>query len=165
MKISTILSDLDSTRGHREALYKYFHQNPELSLQEYKTADRIESELKTCGLTDITRIGETGLVAVISNGDGPVVAMRADIDGLPMAEQSGKDYAATGVTQMDMFTGVETPVAHTCGHDVHIVSLLGGSPSAHGPPGGLVRYFSGGVPTGRGERRWSKNHGGDGNRR
>lgn len=125
MKISTILSDLDSSRGHREALYKYFHQNPELSLQEYKTADRIESELKTCGLTDITRIGETGLVAVISNGDGPVVAMRADIDGLPMAEQSGKDYAATGVTQMDMFTGVETPVAHTCGHDVHIVSLLG----------------------------------------
>lgn len=125
MKISTILSDLDNSRGYREALYKHFHQNPELSLQEYKTAERIESELKAYGLSDITRIGETGLVAVISNGEGPVVAMRADIDGLPMAEESGKDYAATGVMQLDMLTGVETPVAHTCGHDVHIVSLLG----------------------------------------
>lgn len=125
MKISTILSDLDTNRDYREALYKHFHQNPELSLQEFKTAARIESELRSYGITEVLRIGETGLVAVITNGAGPVVAMRADIDGLPMAEQSGKDYAATGVTQLDAVTGIDTPVAHTCGRDVHIVSLLG----------------------------------------
>lgn len=62
---------------------------------------------------------------MISNGEGPVVALRGDIDALPMAERSGKEYAATGVTQVDNTTGQETPVAHTCGHDVHISSLLG----------------------------------------
>lgn len=125
MTLSTILSDLDQTRGYREELYKYFHQHPELSLQEFETAKRIIAELESYGVEDVQRIGDTGVVAVINNGDGPVVAARGDIDALPMAERSDKDYAATGVTQVDNNIGKETPVAHSCGHDVHISSLLG----------------------------------------
>jgi hippurate hydrolase len=124
MSIQNILSGLASTRDAREALYKHFHRHPELSLQEYQTADRIEAELKACGIESL-RIGKTGVVGIIRNGEGPVVAMRGDIDGLPMAEQSGRDYAAEGVTQVDEATGKVTPVAHSCGHDVHLVSLLG----------------------------------------
>ncbi|MGC2864790.1 amidohydrolase [Corynebacterium glutamicum] len=125
MAISAILSDLDNTRSYREELYKFFHQHPELSLQEFETSKRIISELESYGVESIQRIGDTGVVAVISNGDGPVVALRGDIDALPMAERSGKEYAAIGATQVDNNTGQETPVAHTCGHDVHISSLLG----------------------------------------
>ncbi|AIK86315.1 amidohydrolase [Corynebacterium glutamicum] len=125
MTISAILSDLDNTRSYREELYKFFHQHPELSLQEFETSKRIISALESYGVESIQRIGDTGVVAVISNGDGPVVALRGDIDALPMAERSGKEYAATGATQVDNNTGQETPVAHTCGHDVHISSLLG----------------------------------------
>lgn len=128
MSVQQILSDLDSTRDARESLYKHFHQHPELSLQEHQTAAKIQEELEAYGI-EVIRIGDTGVVGVIKNGAGPVVAMRGDIDGLPMAEQSGKDYAAAGVTQVDENTGVDTPVAHTCGHDVHIVSLLGAAQS------------------------------------
>lgn len=124
MSVQEILTDLDATRAAREALYKHFHQTPELSLQEHNTAARIREELERYGI-EFIRVGETGVVGVIENGEGPVVAMRGDIDGLPMAEQSGKDYAAEGVTQLNEATGEETPVAHSCGHDVHIVSLLG----------------------------------------
>lgn len=131
MSLQNILSDLDSNRDTREALYKHFHRNPELSLQEYKTADRIEDELRSYGIEEVLRIGKTGLVAILRNGDGPVVAMRGDIDGLPMVERSGRDYAAEGVTQIDEATGKETPVAHSCGHDVHIVSLLGAAQALH----------------------------------
>lgn len=125
MTTSAILSDLENTRSYREELYKFFHQHPELSLQEFETSKRIISELESYGVESIQRIGDTGVVAVISNGDGPVVALRGDIDALPMAERSGKEYAATGAPQVDNNTGQETPVAHTCGHDVHISSLLG----------------------------------------
>ncbi|MDU0479677.1 amidohydrolase [Staphylococcus chromogenes] len=106
-----ILADLDSTREKREQLYKEFHQMPELSMQETRTSARIRAELEAAGIA-VRAVGSTGLVAVIENGDGPVVAFRADIDALPMHETSGKDYAATGST------------AHTCGHDFHLTSLL-----------------------------------------
>lgn len=125
MSIQKILSDQDANRGEREELYKHFHQIPELSLQEHETAAKIRSELVSYGVDEIVEASETGLVAVIRNGEGPVVAVRGDIDGLPMAEKSGKDYAAEGRTVIDATTGAETPVAHSCGHDVHITSLLG----------------------------------------
>ena len=131
MSIQNILSDLDASRDAREALYKHFHRHPELSLQEYKTADRIEEELAAYGIDEVMRIGETGVVAILRNGDGPVVAMRGDTDALPMVERSGVDYAAEGVTQIDEATGKETPVAHTCGHDMHIVFLLGATQALH----------------------------------
>ena len=131
MPVQAILSDLESHRETYEALYKHFHRNPELSLQEYRTAERVEAELESCGVGEVLRIGRTGVVAILRNGEGPVVAMRGDIDALPMAERSGKDYAAEGVTQVDEATGKATPVAHTCGHDFHTVCLLGATRALH----------------------------------
>lgn len=125
MTIQSITAQLDTTRAAREELYKEFHRIPELSLQEHKTSAKILGELNRIGADEINQVGTTGIVAILNNGPGPVVAVRGDIDALPMAEQSDKDYSAAGVTQVDENTGVETPVAHTCGHDVHIVSLLG----------------------------------------
>ena len=121
-RVEKILSDLDTTRTDREELYKFFHQNPELSLQEDKTSARIEDELEKSGI-EVVRVGRTGLVATVENGEGPIVAVRADIDGLPMKEVSGKPYASTA-TQVDEKTGVEVPTAHSCGHDFHLMSLL-----------------------------------------
>ncbi len=116
------MGDLASTRSNREELYKYFHQHPELSMQERGTADRIVQELEASGIST-TRIGETGVLATIENGAGPTVAMRADIDALPVKEVSGKDYASTA-TQLDEKSGTEVPVAHACGHDFHLMSLI-----------------------------------------
>lgn len=127
--VTTILSDLESTRTARESLYKIFHQNPELSLQEHETARLIREALDERGIPYV-RVGETGTVAVIENGEGPVVAMRGDIDGLPVEECSGKDYASTA-RQENAATGETVPVAHACGHDVHIMSLLGALESFH----------------------------------
>lgn len=127
--VSTLLSDLDPTRAAREELYAYFHQNPELSLQEHQTSSRIRAELEAAGI-EVRQVGPTGLVAVIENGEGPVVAMRGDIDGLPVQEASGKPYASTA-TQVNEATGVETPVAHACGHDFHIMGLLGACLAYH----------------------------------
>lgn len=114
---------LTRTRESREQLYKEFHQIPELSLQEKKTSARIKQELDSYGVA-YHQVGETGVVAIIENGPGPVVAMRADIDALPVRETSGKEYASTA-TDIDPGSGAEVPTAHVCGHDVHIVSLLG----------------------------------------
>ena len=114
MSIQSILADLESTRRAREALYKHFHRHPELSLQEHRTAERIEQELRGFGIDEVLRIGSTGVVAILRNGDGPVVAMRGDIDGLPMAERSGVDYAAEGVTQVDEATGEPLDVRMAC---------------------------------------------------
>ena len=120
--VKKILGDLPSTQSDREELYKFFHQHPELSMQEHGTADRIVQELEASGIST-TRIGETGVLATIENGDGPIVAMRADIDALPVKEVSGKDYASTA-TQVDQKTGAEVSVAHACGHDFHLMSLI-----------------------------------------
>lgn len=127
--VSVLLSDLEPTRSAREQLYIHFHQNPELSLQEDGTAARIRAELQSAGV-DVRPVGRTGLVAVIENGEGPVVAMRGDIDALPVREASGKPYASTA-TQINEVTGEETPVAHACGHDFHIMGLLGACLAFH----------------------------------
>ncbi|WP_295628795.1 amidohydrolase [uncultured Corynebacterium sp.] len=104
-------------------MYLDFHRHPELSMQEHRTSGKIAERLEALGV-EVIEVGVTGLVGVIRNGDGPVVAVRADFDALPMKEESGKDYASTA-TQVDDKTGEETPVAHSCGHDVHIMGLLG----------------------------------------
>ena len=70
MSIPSILSDLASTREHREALYKDFHRHPDLSLQEYRTAEKIEAELAAYGVDEALRIGKTGLVAILRYGVG-----------------------------------------------------------------------------------------------
>ena len=110
---AAILADLAETAAAREALYKDLHRHPELSMEEHRTSGVIADELARMGVEDIP-IGVTGRVGVIRNGDGPVVAMRADFDALPMDEESGVDYAS-----------VNPGVAHSCGHDVHVTALLG----------------------------------------
>jgi len=106
-----------------EALFKHFHRNPELSHREFKTAARLAEEIRALGYEVTEGIGGTGIVAVLENGDGPTVMIRADMDGLPVEEQSGLPYASDA-TQEDI-DGEVKPVMHACGHDVHITSLVG----------------------------------------
>ena len=120
--VQKILSDLDETQAEREKQYKYFHQHPELSMKENHTAQTIIDILSKAGI-ETKRVGKTGVVAEIKNGEGPVVAMRADIDALPIKENSGKDYTSTVSTQDE--NGKTVGVSHACGHDFHISSLLG----------------------------------------
>lgn len=127
--LDQILAELDATRAEREELYIHFHRNPELSLQEHATAATIHETLAAEGI-DVRRVGATGLVATLTNGAGPTVAMRADIDALPVKEASGKEYASTA-TQVDEATGVEVPVSHVCGHDFHAACLAGALIALH----------------------------------
>lgn len=109
--------------AHLGDLFKHFHLNPELSTREFKTAERMANELRAVGFTVTEGVGGTGLVAIMENGDGPLVMMRADMDGLPVEEKSGLEYASKA-TQED-WAGRVVPVMHACGHDVHITSLVG----------------------------------------
>lgn len=105
-------------------LWDHFHRNPELSLVEYKTAERMAAELRDAGFEVTEGVGGTGVVAMMENGDGPLVMMRADMDGLPVEEKSGLPNASRA-RQVDPVSGNEVFVMHACGHDVHITSLVG----------------------------------------
>ncbi len=104
-------------------LFVHFHENPELSFKENKTAKRLGDELEALGYTVHRGIGGTGLIALMENGPGPTVMFRADMDGLPVQEKSGLSYASKA-KQVDS-NGNEVYVMHACGHDVHITSLVG----------------------------------------
>lgn len=104
-------------------LYRDLHANPELSFQEFKTSTKLATEAKRLGFTVTEKVGQTGVVAVMKNGAGPVVMIRADMDGLPVIEQTGLPYASKvkGVSK----SGVETGVMHACGHDTHMSGWVG----------------------------------------
>ncbi len=106
------------------SLFDHFHRNPELSLVEFETAKRIASELRNVGYEVTEGVGGTGVVAMMENGAGPLVMMRADMDGLPVEEKSGLANASKA-TQEDPITGNMVATMHACGHDVHITSLVG----------------------------------------
>ncbi|TDG14923.1 amidohydrolase [Seongchinamella unica] len=105
------------------AHYRHLHSHPELSLQEAQTAAYLARELSSMGYVVSTGIGGHGLVAKLDNGDGPTLMYRADMDGLPIPEDTGLPFAseATGVIP----SGEKVPVMHGCGHDVHMTVLLG----------------------------------------
>lgn len=105
-------------------LWDHFHRNPELSLVEFRTAERMAKELREAGFEVTEQVGGTGVVAMLENGDGPLVMMRADMDGLPVEEKSGLPNASKA-HQRDPITGNVVPVMHACGHDVHITALVG----------------------------------------
>ncbi len=105
-------------------LFDYFHRNPELSLVEFETAKRMAEELRAAGFEVTENIGGTGVVAMMDNGPGPFVMMRADMDGLPVEEKSGLENASVK-QQSDPITGNTVYTMHACGHDVHITSLVG----------------------------------------
>ena len=108
-----------------ESIYKHLHSHPELSLQEKETASTIASHLESLnqGYELHTSIGGHGLAGVLANGSGPTVLLRADIDALPVLELTGLSYASR-VTMTDIADGVDKPVMHACGHDMHITCLL-----------------------------------------
>ncbi|MGZ8804263.1 MAG: amidohydrolase [Microbacterium sp.] len=106
-----------------EALYIDLHRHPELSFQETRTAGVVARHLGELEVEFEEGIGKTGVAGVIRNGDGPVVWLRADMDALPVKEQTGLDYASTARGTDP--AGTEVPVMHACGHDMHVTALLG----------------------------------------
>ena len=110
--------------GYLADLFDHFHRNPELSTIEFETAKRMVEELSAAGFEVAENVGGTGVVAMLRNGAGPLVMMRADMDGLPVEEKSGLGNASRA-TQTDPITGNTVFTMHACGHDVHITSLVG----------------------------------------
>lgn len=106
-----------------EEMFLHFHRNPELSNLETETAKRLASEIRVLGYDVTEGVGGNGIVAVLKNGPGPTIMIRADMDGLPLKEDSGLDYASQAM-QVDE-AGIEQSVMHACGHDVHITALIG----------------------------------------
>lgn len=106
-----------------DALYKHLHTNPELSLMEEKTAARLAAELRSVGFEVTEKFGGTGIVGVLKNGAGPVLYVRTDLDGLPIAEETGLPYAST--TRVTNLSGQEVAVMQGCGHDIHMTIFTG----------------------------------------
>lgn len=115
--------DKEAIAQWQEELYQDLHAHPELGHQEARTAATVAAELRALGFEVHEGIGTTGVVGTLANGDGEVVLMRADMDGLPVAEATGLPYASSVRVTDD--AGNEVPVMHACGHDVHVAWLLG----------------------------------------
>ena len=123
----TLLAEVDE-RVEKEApglekLYKQLHTNPELSLQEVRTAARMADELTKLGFEVTTKFGATGVVGVLKNGKGPTVLVRTDMDALPVTERTGLAYASKVRTRNK--DGIEVGVMHACGHDMHMTCWVG----------------------------------------
>ncbi len=106
-----------------EALYKDLHQHPELSMQEVRTAKIVADAMQGFGYEVTRNVGVTGVVCVLKNGDGPTVMLRADMDALPMTENTGLPYAS--IVTARSAEGDEVGVAHACGHDMHVTWMIG----------------------------------------
>jgi len=104
-------------------VYTDIHAHPELSMQETRTAGVAADRLRAAGFDVTPAVGKTGVVGVLRNGDGPTVMLRADMDALPVREETGLLYASTE-TATDS-TGTSVPVMHACGHDMHVTWLVG----------------------------------------
>lgn len=104
------------------AIYRDLHANPELSFQEHRSARIMADAARKAGFTVTEGVGKTGVVAVFKNGPGPVVMIRADMDGLPVTEQTGLPYASK--VRGTSTAGVESGVMHACGHDTHMTAWI-----------------------------------------
>ncbi len=103
-------------------LYKDLHAHPELAFQEKATAAKLAKLMRAAGYTVTEGVGKTGIVAVLKNGEGPTVLIRTATDALPLEERTGLPYASKAVAT---YMGKETPVAHACGHDIHMAAWIG----------------------------------------
>lgn len=132
MDITTLLSTHLPSLTPYESIYKNLHQNPGLSLQEYLAAETAANHLKTLSGFDVkTGIGGTGLIGILNGekvveaekgkaeGKGRTVLLRADMDALPVEELTGLEYRSQK-REVDVEDGVEKPVMHACGHDMHV---------------------------------------------
>ncbi len=106
-----------------DALYKHLHTYPELSLMEEKTAARLATELRAVGYEVTEQVGGHGIVGLLKNGNGPVLYVRADLDALPIAEETGLPYASQ--VRVKNLAGQEVPVMQGCGHDIHMTIFTG----------------------------------------
>jgi len=120
-----VLANLDRLLPDLETLYKDVHSHPELSMQETRTAGLAAERLRIAGYEVTTGIGNTGVVGLLRNGDGPTVMLRADMDALPVEEATGVPYASK-INVLDS-EGRPVPVMHACGHDMHVTWLVGAS--------------------------------------
>ena len=116
-------TEINAVYPQVDALYQDLHRNPELSYHEQKTAAKIADQLRKLGYDVTTDFGGTGVVGVFKNGSGPVVMLRAELDALPVPEKTGLSYASHVTTHDDR--GVEVPVMHACGHDLHMAIGIG----------------------------------------
>src|SRR3954467_1583896 len=121
--VSSVLAGLQQTRPWVEELYRDIHQHPELSHRETRTAGLVADRLRGAGFEVHERVGGTGVVGLLRNGDGATVLLRADMDALPVREATGLPYASEETATDD--AGTEVPVMHACGHDVHVACLAG----------------------------------------
>ncbi|ADY52017.1 amidohydrolase [Pseudopedobacter saltans DSM 12145] len=135
-----------------EDIYKDIHRNPELSMQEFRTAKIATDYLTKYQYEVSTQIGTTGVVGLMKNGEGPTVMLRADMDALPITEATGLPYASTKVSKNE--DGIEVGVSHVCGHDIHVTWLMGAARlfSEHKDQwkGTLMVVFQPGEEVGRG---------------
>jgi hippurate hydrolase len=104
-------------------IYRDLHASPELSYMEEKTAAKLAAEVRALGFDVTEKVGGHGVVAVMKNGPGPVLLVRADMDGLPVTEQTGLSFASK--VRVTTAEGVETGVMHACGHDTHMTAWIG----------------------------------------
>lgn len=125
--VALVQGRLDAEYDSLEALYKDLHRNPELSMQEVRTASKMAGELKKLGFEVTEKIGNAkdgfGIVGVLKNGTGPTVLVRTDMDALPIIEKTGLDYASQ-VKVRDP-EGKEVGIMHACGHDMHMTCWVG----------------------------------------
>lgn len=118
-----MFDDIPALLPGLQEIYADLHRDPELSFAEVRTAGIVAQRLGDLGYEVTTAVGHTGVVGTLANGAGPTVLLRADMDALPVEEATGLSYASTA-TGLDP-EGAEVPVAHACGHDMHVTGLLG----------------------------------------
>src|SRR6185503_14158717 len=121
--INEVLADLPTVTAWQEHLYKQLHAHPELSFHETETAVLAASKLNELGYEVLQGIGRTGVVGILRNGEGQTILARADMDALPVRENTGLPYASTLSAVDD--AGNNVGVSHACGHDAHVTCLLG----------------------------------------
>ncbi|WP_329549893.1 amidohydrolase [Streptomyces sp. NBC_01356] len=150
----TVWTGLDQLVSELADFYRDLHEHPELSLQEHRTAGLVANALRPLGFDVTEQVGGTGVVGVLRNGDGPVALVRADLDALPVEEETGLPYASTA-RAIDA-DGQEVPVMHACGHDMHTTCLLGAATLLARDPGSwsgtLLVVFQPAEELGRGAR-------------
>lgn len=144
-RTASALRGLDAIKGELADLYRDLHAHPELSFEEHRTAAEVARHAASYGYEVTTGVGRTGVVAVLANGEGPTVLLRADFDALPVTERTGLPYAS-----------VNDGVMHACGHDMHVTCLLGAlrllADARDGWSGRIVGVFQPAEETAQGAR-------------
>ena len=122
-QVSSSSKEVEAVYPQAHALYLDLHQNPELSAHETQTAAKLAGRLRGLGYEVTEHVGGTGIVAILKSGPGPTVMLRTELDALPVEEKTGLPYASKVHAKDD--AGHDVPVAHACGHDLHMASLVG----------------------------------------